>query len=271
MIEIGRVARRSVEALTAYELYLHATAICRQGPEGNASALKMLRRAIDLDPKFGLAHGLAARCFHLRRLMGWADPGHPALYDGVRLAHRAAELNDDDPEALWMAGLAMAIIDGNMRDGHHLIGRSLAIRQNSASAWIAGCFVHAHSGSAATAIEHFHRAQAVNPDDASQHLQWHAAATAYFVAGLYEEASMATDKALEQTPSYPGSLRMQVALAGLSGRLEKAHEAARRLLKVNPDASIANMRSYCQPMISHTPDAVAALIDGWRRAGMPSG
>ena len=269
--EIGRVTRKPVDALTPYELYLYATAICRRGHEGNARALRMLRRAIDLDPNFGLAHGLAARCFHLRRLMGWADPGDPALYDGVRLAHRAAELSDDNPEALWMAGLAMAIIDGNMRDGHYLIGRSLAISQSNASAWIASCFVHAHSGDAAIAVERFNRAQAVNPDDASQHLQWHAAATAYFVGGRYEEAESATERALERTPSYPGSLRMQIALAGLSGHLEKAHDAARLLMKVNPDASIANMQSYCQPLMSHTPDAVAALINGWRRAGMPSG
>ena len=268
MVEIGQVIRKPVESLTAYELYLHATAICRQSREGNAAALRMLRRAIDLDPKFGLAYGLAARCFHLQRLMGWSNPADPALYDGVRLAHRAADLSEGDPEALWMAGLAMAVIDGNMEDGQYLIGRSLAISQSNASAWIAGCFVNAHSGNTSVAIEHFQRAQAVNPDDTSQHLQWHAAATAYFIEGRYEEADCATDAALKEAPNYPGSLRLRIAVAGLSGRINVAQAAAQRLLKVNPGASIAGVRDYWQPMMAHTPDAIAAQIDGWRRAGM---
>ncbi len=269
--EIGRVNRKPLEELTTYELYLRASAICRQGAAGNAAALRILKRAIDLDPKFALAHGLAARCFHLRRLMGWSAPADPDLYHGVKLAHRAMDLEDDNPEALWMSGLAMAIIDGNMRDGHHLIGRSLAISQSNASAWIASCFAHAHSGDATTAIEHFHRAQSVNSGDDSQHLQWHAAATAHFIAGHYDEAECATDNALQQAPGYPGALRMKIALAGRTGRTGQAEDAARRLLRVNPDATIAGLRDYWQPMMPYTPDAIAAMIDGWQRAGMPSG
>ena len=268
MLEVGQVERKPVESLKPYELYLRATALCRQSPQSNAAALKLLRQAIALDPEFGLAYGLAARCFHLQRLMGWSNPVDPVLYDGVRLAHRAAELANGDPEALWMAGLAMAVIDGNMEDGQYLIGQSLSISQTNASAWIAGCFVNAHSGNTSVAIEHFRRAQAINPDDASQHLQWHAAAMTYFIEGRYEEADLALDAALKQAPNYPGSLRLRIATAGLSGRISVAQAAAQRLLKVNPDASIASARDYWRPMMAHTPDAIAAQIDGWRRAGM---
>jgi DNA-binding SARP family transcriptional activator/TolB-like protein len=269
--EIGHVERKPADELTAYELYLRAAAVCRRGLEGNTLALRLLRRAIDVDPELAVAPALAAHCFHLKRLMGWAAPDDRELYNGVRLAHRAVELSDSDPEALWMSGLAMAIIDGNARDGRNLLDRSLAINPHNATAWISSSFARAHSGDPATALDHFRQAQAVNPDDGSQHLQWHAAAMAYFVGGRYEEADDATARALARIPNYPGSLRLKIAIEGLAGRIDTAREAARCLLETNPNASIASMRSYWQPLVRHTSDAVGALIHGWRRAGMPDG
>ena len=271
MAEIQRTRRQPTEELSAYDLYLRAQSVCRRGRKGNEAALRLLHRAIELDPELGVAHALSARSLHLQRLMGWAHPEETRLYDAVRSAHQALEVDGSNPEVLWMAGLALANVDGNMSDGRHLVDRSLAINPNDASAWIASCFVHAHSGEPETAIEHFHRAQAVNAEDSSQHVQWHAAAMAYFVAGRYEDADAATDMALAQQPGYPGSLRTKIATSALLGRIDAAQEAAGRLLAVNPDASIANIRSYWRlwtPYIGHT---IAAVVDGWRRAGVREG
>ncbi len=168
--EIQRTRRQPIEELSAYDLYLRAQAVCRRGRKGNEAALRLLQRALELDPELGVAHALAARSLHLQRLMGWAHPEESRLYDAVRSAHRALEVDGSNPEVLWMAGLALANVDGNMSDGRHLVDRSLAINPNDASAWIASCFVHAHSGEPETAIEHFHRAQTVNAEDSSQHV-----------------------------------------------------------------------------------------------------
>jgi DNA-binding SARP family transcriptional activator len=271
MLEGDRVARKPIESMTAHELYVHAVAVCRQGRAGNARALALLRRANELDPELAVAYALAARCFHLQRLMGWSPPGDPQLYTGVRLAHRAIELGGRDPEALWLAGLALANIDGNPDEGQRLVDLSLSINPNNASAWIGSCFVRAHSGDTATALEHFQQAQIVNAEDSAQHVQWHAAAMAHFVAGEYEAADAATDKALRQSPDYPGALRMRVSTAGLLGRIDKAHLAAQRLLKANPDASVDSMRQYWRPWMRYTPHALAAMVEGWRNAKMPEG
>lgn len=271
MAEIQRTRRRPVEELSAYDLYLRAQAVCRNGRKGNEAALRLLHRALELDPELGAAHALSARSLHLQRLMGWAHPEESRLYDAVRSAHRALEIDGNNPEVLWMAGLALANVDGNMSDGRHLVDRSLSINPNDASAWIASCFVHAHSGEPETAIEHFQRAQMVNAEDSSQHVQWHAAAMAHLVAGRYEDADAATDKALAQQPDYPGSLRTKIATSAQLGRIDVAQEAARRLLAVNRDASIANIRSYWRlwtPYIEHT---IAAVVEGWRRAGIREG
>lgn len=270
-IESERVARKPIGSMTAHELYIHAAAICRHGPAGNAKARRLLHRATRLDPEFAVAYALSARCFHLQRLMGWSPPGDPQLYAGVRLARRAIELDGSDPEVLWLAGLALANIDGNPEEGQRLIDLSLAINPNNASAWIGSCFVRAHSGDTATALDHFNQAQLVNAQDNAQHVQWHAAAMAHFVAGQYEAAEVATDNALRQSPDYPGALRMRVTTSGLLGRIDKAQAAAQRLLRVNPDASVDGMRDYWRPWMRYTPHALAAMVEGWRNAKMPEG
>jgi DNA-binding SARP family transcriptional activator/TolB-like protein len=270
MAEIQRTKRQPVEELSAYDLYLRAQAVCRRGSKGNETALKLLHRAVELDPELGVAHALSARCLHLQRTMGWMHPEEPRLYDAVRSAHQALEVDETNPEALWMAGLALANIGGDLTDGRHLVDRSLAINPDDASAWIASSFVRALSRDPETAIEHFYRAQQVNPEDSSQHVQWHAAAMAYFVAERYDEADAATDRALAQRPGYHGSLKVKVATSALLGRIDRAQQAARKLLIVNPDSSIACVRSYWR-LWAPSEDAAAAMVDGWRRAGMPEG
>lgn len=53
--------------------------------------------------------------------------------------------------------------------------------------------------------------------DSTQHYQWHAAASALFFAGRYEEADAACDRTLSEMPRYPGALRLKVARSGLLG------------------------------------------------------
>lgn len=268
MAEVGRVARQSGELPTAYGLYLRASGLCRRGPNENGEALRLLRQAIDNEPNFAPSHALAARCLHLRRLMGWALPKDPFLQDAIRFAYRAVEIDDRDPQVLWMSGLAIANVNGNLRDGKQLVARSLEINRTSANAWIASSFINANLGETEAAVDDFQRAQCVNPDDTSQHLQWHAAATAYFIAGRHEEADLAADKALAERPTYPGTLRLKIATSGLLGRIESAHAAARLLRMVNSDPTMAYLRKYWE-LWPHTEHAVAAMLDGWRRAGMP--
>lgn len=268
-LETEKAERKPPHDLTAYELYLRATACCRNGRHGNTRALAFLQQALVLDPELGAAYALAARCYHVQRMMGWRAPDDPQLFEGIRLAHRALELDSAEPETLWMSALAMANLDGSLEESRRLVDQSLAINPNCVNALVASCFILSHLGDCDAAIERFLLAQQLNSLDTSQHLPWHAGATAYFIAGRYEEADFATDNALAQIPSYPGALRMKVATAGLLGKVGEARQAARSLCTVNPGASIAGMRAYWKALIPHVPDAVAAIETGWRSVGMP--
>ena len=270
-LEIERVQRKRSESLTAYDLHLRALARFRASRAGNREALGHLARAIELDPSYGPAYGLSARCYHLQTVFGWALPLDSAVQQGLRLAHLGAEVGKDDSETLWMAGHALAQVAGDYEYGVGLIDRSLALNPNSASAWISSCFVSAQLGDTDKALQHFARAQRLNPRDSMHHVQWHAAALAHFIAGRNDEAAAAATKALKERPTYPPPLRLMIAICGLRGALDEARAYIQRLLSVNPDATIARLDALWRPSVSRNQAVFEQYLEGLLLAGMPAG
>ena len=270
-IEIERSQRKPTKNLNAYDLYLRALPRFRTTFEENKEALHLLTRAITIDPLYGSAYGLAARCYQFQRLFGWVIASDPRLQEGVRLAHLAAEIGRNDSEALWMAGIAVAQLAGEMECGLALIERSLSLNPNSASAWISSSFVRGEIGDADAALADFHRAQHLNPLDSIHHVQRLAAGFAHMAAGRYQEAASAIDKTLEARPSYTPAMRLKISVCGLLEQKEDASKWVRRLLAVNPDASVSWLHVFWQLPLRHNPGLLGKLLEGARLAGLPEG
>jgi tetratricopeptide (TPR) repeat protein len=196
------------------------------------------------------------------------SPSGPALAEGIRLAKLAASLGQDDPETLWMAGMALAVLSGDLEGGIALIDRALTLNPNSANAWRVSGVVRALLGDTEPAIAHLERSVRLSPLDTFAWLGSLGFAWAHLVAGRYEEASAWCDKTLHQQPDFPPALRMKAATCGLLGRLEEARVLAERLLAVNPDATVSSMRPYYGVFLKK-PGSLEALLDGLRKAGLP--
>ena len=71
--EIERAKRKPTESLDAYDYYLRGMAVVhRMTREANDEALRLFYQAIELDPEFASAYGMAARCYvHEGRTAGW--------------------------------------------------------------------------------------------------------------------------------------------------------------------------------------------------------
>jgi adenylate cyclase len=71
--EMERAQRKPTESLDAYDYYLRGMAAFNQWTrEGSVEALANFRRAIEIDPKFASAYGMAARCYPQRKANGRA-------------------------------------------------------------------------------------------------------------------------------------------------------------------------------------------------------
>jgi hypothetical protein len=133
--EADRARCKPTNNLTAYDLFLRALPPRRDTPAQNEKSLQLLYKAIEVDPAFSTAYGLAAWCYEIQAVFGWLPRSEGRIREGMRLANIAAELGENDPDALWMAGLTITTLAGETARGAALIDKSLSMNPNSARAW----------------------------------------------------------------------------------------------------------------------------------------
>ena len=114
-VEFNRSKFKPTESLDAYDYYLRAMMYFNQWTDETiGKALDLFYKAIELDPEFASANGLAAWCYVRRKLSGWMkNPGEMAELE--RLARRAIKLANDDAVALYSGGWALVQVDGFCR------------------------------------------------------------------------------------------------------------------------------------------------------------
>ena len=265
--EIERAKRKPTESLDAYDYYLRGMAgVHRWTRDANNEALQMFYRAIELDPNFASAYGMAARCYVQRKGSAWMIDRAQEVAETARLARRAAELGWDDAVALCAAGLPLAWVVGDLDDGAALIDRALLLNPNLAMAWLFSGWVKVWLGEPEVAIEHLARAMRLSPNDPHVFNMQAATAAAHFFAGRYAEASSWAEAATREKPTHLIATAMAAASGALTGRLSEAEKAMARLCQIDPALRLSNLKDL-GPF--RRPEDFARWVEGLRKAGLP--
>jgi TolB-like protein len=265
--EIERSKRKPTGSLDAYDYYLRGLAeVHKWTREGNTQALAYFYRAIELDPEYASAYGLAARCYSQRKASGWVGDRHYEVAESKRLARRAVELGRDDAVALCTAGIALAFVVGDSEVGDALIDRALSLNSNLAWAWLFSAWVKAWGGEPEAAIERASQAMRLSPQDPHIHsMQW-AVAFAHFIAGRYVEALAGAESATPSQPNVSIAVATIAACGALTGQIDKAASAMARLREGDPGLLLSNLRDRFP--IKREED-FARWFEGLRAAGLP--
>jgi tetratricopeptide (TPR) repeat protein len=265
--EIERIKHKPTDNLDAYDCYLRGMAAVHLWTrEGNEQALAMFRRAIDIDPDFAAAHGMAARCYAQRKGSGWMVDVAAEIAEAERYARRAAILGRDDAIALCAAGLALALVVGDIDAGADLTERSILISPNLATAWLFSSWVNIWKGEPEVAIEHAARAVRLSPYDPQIFNMQAATAMAHLFLGRYAEASSWADRAVRGNPQHSLAASAAAASCALGDRPIEAQKAMVHLRAVAPALRISNLKSLTQLRRAEHFDI---LVEGLRKAGLP--
>jgi tetratricopeptide (TPR) repeat protein len=265
--EIERAQRKPTESLDAYDYFLRGMAAFNQWTrESNNEALPLFYKAIERDPNFAAAYGLAARCYVRRQSAGWVtDPAHE-ITEATRLARRAADLGRDDAVALCSAGLALAHVSGELNDGNALIDRALVLNPNLAAAWIFSSWVKVWLGEPEVAIERAARAMRLSPHDPLNFVVQAATATAHFFASRYDDALSWAELSIQEQSDYTFSRSVAAASAALVGNHATAKKAMAHLRQLMPELRISNLTNLFTIQRSEDFERWA---EGLRKAGLP--
>jgi TolB-like protein len=271
--EVERAKHKPTESLDAYDYFLRGIASLHSWTkESNDEALRLFTKAIQLDPDFASAYGMASWCYVRRKGSRWIVDRAQETAETARLARRAAELGWDDAVALAWGGFALAYVVHDVEVGAALIDRALLLNPNLAEAWHFSGWVRIYLGEPEVAIEHLAHAMRLSPVDPLTFVTQMAMAFAHFFAGRYDDASSWAEKALatsapglRERPVYHPALLIAAASNALAGRLEVARNAIARLRQLNPTPHISNLKNQI-PL--RRPEDLARYAEGLRKAGL---
>jgi tetratricopeptide (TPR) repeat protein len=264
--EIERAKSKPTENLDAYDHFLRGLASLHRwtGPASD-EALRHFYAAIEIDPDYASAYGLAARCYSARKVSGWvADLDHEVA-EAARLARKVAQIGKDDAVALGTAGMALAYVVGDLDNGGAMIERSLELNPNAAWTWLFSGWTHVWMGEPAQALERVARAMRLSPQDPQSFNMRAATGWAHLLADRYAEAVTWARLALTEQPDYVNALYVLAAASACNGDQAEAEEAMRRLIANDHTARVSLLQQRYPFRHAADREHVSAAL---RRAGM---
>jgi len=262
--EIALAARRRPENPTAYDFFLRAMQqYYLSTREGVAETIRLARRALELDPQFGVAAALAGAS-HMRNVI-WGYATDPQ-FDGkeaVRLLRLALSIDESDPDTLAWASLTSAFMVGDCESEIEMADRAVALNPNSFTAWSCRGQVYRIAGLPEEAVQSFERAIRTSPIDPRIHVTLAGMGMAFIELRRFDEAIVAGKKGLRQSPTYVAAYRCLASAFAHLGRDAEAREAASHVLEVDPTFTISGW------IARGGQSNMKLLTEGLRKAGLP--
>jgi adenylate cyclase len=263
--EIERARRKRPDNLDAYDLYLRALPFAYTSmPEEADKALGFLEQAIKLEPDLAIGHAMIAWSHEQRYLRGGLL--EEAKSTALRHARLAIAAGSDDATALAIAGLVIGFLDAlDYATALDAFDRALALSPSSAVALGFSAVTRAWRGESAIAIQQAEQALRLSPFDPLSNIRHMAIAIAHFVAGRFEQAAVAANRATQAHPRFSPPYWMRAAALARLGRIKEAQTVAQQLLEVQPQFTIASITTA--PFANR--EILDALGDALRRVGLP--
>lgn len=263
--EVERVKRKRPDSLDAYDLVLRAMpSVYSHIAQDALTAIPLLKKALELDPGYALAHALLAWCYHFR--FSRAGLREEDRLSAVHHA-RAAIVGGDDASALGMAGFVISLDDHDHATALSLFDRALSLSNSNIFALGCSALVLSWLGQSSLATERAQRALRFSPFDFLNYLAYNALAISYFHTTRYEEAYEASRSSVQLNPKFSVSRAFLVAILVRLGRDEQAKIEAQRVIELDPTFTIRRF-SFT---VKIEPSVFMPLADAWHEAGLPAG
>ena len=264
--EIERARRKPNANLDAYDYYLRGLAQVYQATmHANDDALRLFYKAVELDPNFASAYGMAAWCYAWRKMNGWMVDRAEERAAAARLALQAVQLGKEDAIALSMGGFALALVMGEVEDGAAFIDQALILNPNLATGWLLSGWVNTWLGEHEVTIDRAKRAIRLSPLDPFISFAYTVIGGAHMFAGRFDEASLWADKGLRQA-NWAAAARVAAASHAHAGRPDQAQKAVARLRQIDPTFRVSDIRRLFP---FRRPGDIARIEEGLRKAGLP--
>jgi len=273
--EIGHFTRRRIlrdppRSLRAWDqFHLGMSHLYRATSSDNQAAQHWLRRAIELDPQFSLAHAFLSYGIVLSMIYFEAPPKASRLDEALKTAHRAVELDDQDATVRFALGRALTVCK-RYDDAIAEMKFATTLNPALAIAWCGLADTYVYVGDFERADPLFQHAIDLSPHDP---MRWaflsYRAQAKLFASDFARANAYASQAARTSNCHYWPYAHRLAALGHLEVGEEEMSLARGQLLALKPDFNC----NLARERLFYVRDAnqVNIYIDGLRRALIPDG
>jgi adenylate cyclase len=234
----GEHARLMAKGTTNLEAYLKYMQFRDQSQhitkEGNAAARKLAEEIIALDPKYPTGYFALAITHNVDIQLGLSESPQQSLAQAIELAKKAISLDNSFSHAYSVLG--MSYVRTRQYDkGVAEAERAVALDPNSADSLVMLAWALCFAGRPEEAIPLIESAERLNPIPLPFQLQ--NMSLVYRLTGRYEKAMEAAKRAIRIEPNNQVAHVYLIASYIALGREKEALAEAAELLRINPNFS----------------------------------
>jgi adenylate cyclase len=256
-----RESRRKIDP-DAYDLLIRAGQSIRQfRPDALAEARAMLQRAIEIEPDLAVAYARLSIVRSVEYFNQWNDIQPDHQMKSLELAHKAIELDRNEPQAHHALALAF-LWSRRLDDSERAAERAIELDPNFSFGYMELANVRHFKGDHQGAVDLLMRANELDPqfDLTLQFL-----GRALFALGRFDEAVAAFKRRLAFVPRSDMTRFYLTSVYGRTGRRDEARRVWSELLEIRPDFSVEHLKRI---LPYRDPAQFDWFVEGIREAGI---
>ena len=266
--EVEKSATNPLPTLQSHCAMLSAVTLMHQNAKSSYERSERLLSVLtERHARHPLPHAWTAKQHMLKTMHGWSGDVTEDGQMARQASERSLRTGVTCALALAVRGIVASHIERDYAAATRFYDEAIAVDENESLAWIFKSTLHSFSGEGRDAVLAAEKALALSPLDPLRYYFTSLASSAYLTDGQFDQAISYARESMQLNAAHMSTHRVLVIALAMRGETAQATDAAKRLLKADPNFSV---RQFRKNHPSGATEMGRSFADALMSAGIPN-